>query len=109
MKYASWDDFMAAPATQAILQPIIHFVRVERAAGEVYPPMGCTFDFTKTPLRDVKVVILGQDPYHGPGQAHGLAFSVPPGVPPPPSLSSKADGLQRSQSLETYHLGPGKA
>ncbi len=86
MKYASWEEFMAAPATQALLQPIIHFVHAERAAGEVYPPIGSTFAFTKTPLRDVKVVILGQDPYHGPGQAHGLAFSVPPGVSPPPSL-----------------------
>lgn len=88
MKYASWDEFMAVSATQAILQPIIHFVHAERATGEVYPPVGCTFAFAKTPLRDVKVVILGQDPFHGPGQAHGLAFSVQRGVPLPPSLKN---------------------
>lgn len=52
----------------------------------VYPAPADVFNFTKTPLRDVKVVILGQDPYHQPGQAHGLAFSVPEGVAVPPSL-----------------------
>lgn len=86
MKYASWDEFMVAPTTQAILRPIIDFVRAQRAEGEVYPPIGSTFAFTKTPLRDVKVVILGQDPYHGPEQAHGLAFSVRAGTQLPPSL-----------------------
>lgn len=105
MKYASWDEFMTALATQAILRPIIDYVRVERIAGEVHPPLGSTFAFTETPLRDVKVVILGQDPYHGLRQAHGLAFSVPPGVAPPPSLrnifkelcSDVGDGALRSR------------
>lgn len=53
----------------------------------VYPPAPFIFNaFNLTPVRTVRVVILGQDPYHGPGQAHGLAFSVPDGLPPPPSL-----------------------
>lgn len=53
----------------------------------IYPPVERVFRALElTPLRTVRVVLLGQDPYHGPGQAHGLAFSVPPGVPKPPSL-----------------------
>ena len=63
------------------------FVAEERARGAVYPPHDEVFAALHlTPFAAVKVVILGQDPYHGPGQAHGLCFSVRPGVPPPPSL-----------------------
>ncbi|MBX3727187.1 MAG: uracil-DNA glycosylase [Xanthomonadales bacterium] len=64
------------------------FLRSELAAGKtVYPPPGQIFAaFDATPFEAVRVVILGQDPYHGPGQAHGLCFSVPPRVPVPPSL-----------------------
>jgi len=59
----------------------------ERAGKEIYPPKGQRFRALElTPLDKVKVVILGQDPYHGPGQAHGLCFSVPEGIKPPPSL-----------------------
>lgn len=63
------------------------FVDAERRAHAVYPPEEEVFAALElTPFADVRVMILGQDPYHGPGQAHGLAFSVRPGVPPPPSL-----------------------
>lgn len=64
------------------------FLRAEEAAGkQVYPPAGTRLAaLALTPLPAVRVVILGQDPYHGPGQAHGLAFSVQRGVPVPPSL-----------------------
>lgn len=63
------------------------FVDAERATHEVYPPAGQEFAALEaTPLEEVKVFILGQDPYHGPNQGHGLAFSVRPGVPAPPSL-----------------------
>jgi len=64
------------------------FLRQRKAAGaRIYPPGPQIFAaFDATPFDDVKVVILGQDPYHGPGQAHGLCFSVLPGVPVPPSL-----------------------
>jgi uracil-DNA glycosylase len=66
------------------------FLRAEKAAGKrIYPPGGQIFRaFDLTPFEQVKVVILGQDPYHGPGQAHGLSFSVGPGVAPPPSLQN---------------------
>lgn len=64
------------------------FLQAERRAGkEIYPPASRWFNaLDSTPFERVKVVILGQDPYHGPGQAHGLCFSVLPGVPKPPSL-----------------------
>lgn len=59
----------------------------KRAGAVIYPPGGLIFNaLDSTPFDAVKVVLLGQDPYHGPGQAHGLCFSVPEGVPPPPSL-----------------------
>ncbi len=54
--------------------------------GEFYPPREKVFNVFSMPVSDIKIVILGQDPYHGPGQAHGLSFSVPEGVPIPPSL-----------------------
>ncbi len=61
----------------------------ENSGKVVYPPHGCRLRALElTPLDTVRVVILGQDPYHGPGQAHGLCFSVPEGVPPPPSLKN---------------------
>jgi len=62
-------------------------VTSKRTQKTVYPPQNNVWEWTKqTPIKDVKVVILGQDPYHGPRQAHGLCFSVQKGVPPPPSL-----------------------
>jgi uracil-DNA glycosylase len=71
------------------------FLDARRAAGAlVYPPQPFTA-LTLTPFEAVRVVILGQDPYHGAGQAHGLAFSVPPGVRPPPSLRNIFMELQR--------------
>lgn len=77
-------DVFAAPDMQALRD----FLREELAAGKtIYPPPGQIFAaLDATPFEQVKVVILGQDPYHGPGQAHGLCFSVRPGVRPPPSL-----------------------
>ncbi|XP_041370936.1 uracil-DNA glycosylase-like [Gigantopelta aegis] len=63
------------------------FIQDERARHTVYPPPAQVFSWTKAcDIQDVKVVILGQDPYHGPRQAHGLCFSVQQGIPPPPSL-----------------------
>ena len=65
------------------------FVRKEYSAGKVYPPAKLIFNaFDSCPFEKVKVVIIGQDPYHEPGQAHGLCFSVNPGVPFPPSLKN---------------------
>ena len=72
------------------------WLQAEENAGKVvYPPRGCRLRaFELTPLEEVRVVILGQDPYHGPGQAHGLCFSVPHGVAVPPSLANIYRELQ---------------
>src|SRR5690554_986663 len=77
------------------------FLVAEKAAGKViYPHSSSWFRaFELTPLEQVKVVILGQDPYHGPGQAHGLCFSVRPGVPVPPSLVNIYKEIQRDLGL----------
>ena len=77
-------DFLSRPEMLRLSE----FLRAELRAGKtIYPPPRCIFAaLDATPFEQVKVVILGQDPYHGPGQAHGLCFSVLPGVPPPPSL-----------------------
>ncbi|MBN2638574.1 MAG: uracil-DNA glycosylase [Bacteroidales bacterium] len=65
------------------------FLQEEKKRYQIYPPGPKIFSaFNLTPITAVKVVLLGQDPYHGPGQAHGLAFSVQDGVPPPPSLQN---------------------
>ncbi len=72
---------------QPYFRALESFVETERKAGAVYPPAGEVFRaLALTPRESVRVVLIGQDPYHGPGQAHGLAFSVPAGVPAPPSL-----------------------
>ncbi|MCC2618316.1 uracil-DNA glycosylase [Aestuariibacter halophilus] len=85
---ASWEDLLGAEKQAPYFQSILAHVDAERAAGKViYPPPEDVFNaFKATPLDTVKVVILGQDPYHGPGQAHGLCFSVRPGIKTPPSL-----------------------
>lgn len=72
------------------MQELSAFLRRQRAQGEtIYPPPTLIFNaFWQTPPQEVKVVILGQDPYHNPGQAHGLCFSVNPGVRVPPSLAN---------------------
>ncbi len=69
-------------------QQAVTFIKVEKAQGKIiYPPGSLIFNaFDETPFEKVRVVILGQDPYHGPRQAHGLSFSVQEGVTPPPSL-----------------------
>ena len=83
------------------------FLRSEKAAGKViYPPGPLIFNaLNSTPLEQVKVVILGQDPYHGPGQAHGLCFSVQPGVPAPPSLQNIYKELKRDLNLPIPNHG----
>ena len=86
----SWKTRLAAQFAADHMAALSQFLRAEKAAGKrIYPPGGQIFRaFDLTPFEQVKVVILGQDPYHGPGQAHGLSFSVGPGVAPPPSLQN---------------------
>ena len=82
-----WDDVLRDELEKPYWSKLQECIAYERETGEVYPPPAQTFKaFQLTPYEDVKVVILGQDPYIGPGQAHGLAFSVPAGVAIPPSL-----------------------
>lgn len=82
------------------------FLLEEREACTVYPKGRDIFNaFKHTPFRTVRVVILGQDPYHGPGQAHGLCFSVPPGIPPPPSLQNIFAEITRDLGLQAPASG----
>ncbi|MDP2205048.1 MAG: uracil-DNA glycosylase, partial [Alphaproteobacteria bacterium] len=85
---ASWKDAVGAEFAKPYMQALEAFLRAEAAAGHtVYPNEDEIFNaFTATTFDAAQVVILGQDPYHGAGQAHGLAFSVPATVKPPPSL-----------------------
>ncbi|MBU6396237.1 MAG: uracil-DNA glycosylase [Sphingomonadales bacterium] len=84
----TWRPALEEILSSSPLRTLGGFLRAEEAAGkQIYPPAGTRLAaLAFTPLPQVRVVILGQDPYHGPGQAHGLAFSVRPGVPVPPSL-----------------------
>lgn len=84
----SWKTRIGDYLLRPDMRELSAFLRQRKAAGaQVFPPGPQIFAaFDATPFDQVKVVILGQDPYHGPGQAHGLSFSVMPGVPVPPSL-----------------------
>jgi uracil-DNA glycosylase len=84
-----WQKTLGDETEKPYFAKLREFVDAERAAHEVYPPEDEVFTALKlTPYDEVRVLVLGQDPYHGPGQAHGLAFSVCPGVRPPPSLAN---------------------
>jgi uracil-DNA glycosylase len=86
----SWKNALAGEFEKPYFASLVRFLHKEKAAGKViYPPGGEIFRaFDLTPVDQVKVVILGQDPYHGPGQAMGLSFSVRDGIPAPPSLKN---------------------
>lgn len=85
---AGWKEVLKQEFNKPYFLQIVTFLRTEKMAGKnIYPPGSLIFNaFNTTPFEKVKVVLLGQDPYHGKGQAHGLSFSVQEGVPPPPSL-----------------------
>ena len=84
-----WADALKEEYKKDYYKKLFEFIGHEYATTTVYPPGDDIFNaFHLTPLRDVKVVIIGQDPYHEPGQAHGLSFSVKPGVDIPPSLQN---------------------
>ena len=83
----SWQAVLADEFAKPYFKDLQKFVADERKKHTVYPPEEDVFNaFKYTPYDKVKVLLLGQDPYHGEGQAHGLCFSVPPGKKPPPSL-----------------------
>ncbi|MEZ1315917.1 uracil-DNA glycosylase [Pseudomonas fluorescens] len=103
----SWKEALRAEFDQPYMAELRNFLQQERAAGkEIYPPGPLIFNaLNSTPLDKVKVVILGQDPYHGPGQAHGLCFSVQPGVPAPPSLVNIYKELKRDLNIDIPNHG----
>lgn len=84
----SWKTVLKNEFRKPYFLEAVTFLKTEKALGKtIYPPGSLIFNaFNTTPFQQVKVVLLGQDPYHGKGQAHGLSFSVPQGVKPPPSL-----------------------
>ncbi|MDX8384186.1 MAG: uracil-DNA glycosylase, partial [Ghiorsea sp.] len=84
----AWHKVLKSECDKSYMQQLSRFLQCETAAGKhIYPQPHHYFNaLNSTSFADVKVVILGQDPYHGEGQAHGLCFSVPVGVRPPPSL-----------------------
>ncbi len=98
----SWKAALQDEFEQPYMKQLGEFLRREKAAGKViYPPGPMIFQaLNSTPLERVRVVILGQDPYHGAGQAHGLCFSVQPGVAPPPSLQNIFKELKRDLNLD---------
>mgnify|MGYP001264943505 FL=1 len=97
----SWKAHVGDYLRSEPMQALSGFLRERRAKGaRIYPPASRIFAaFDATPFDAVKVVILGQDPYHGPGQAHGLCFSVLPGVPVPPSLDNIFKEIQRDLGI----------
>lgn len=85
----SWQEVLQPEFDKPYFENLVGFVKQEYASRTIFPPAGQIFNaFNTCPFNDVKVVILGQDPYHGPGQAHGLCFSVNDGIPFPPSLQN---------------------
>lgn len=97
----SWRPALESALQEKAARKLGGFLKAEEAAGKrIYPPRGCRLAaLALTPLDAVKVVILGQDPYHGAGQAHGLCFSVPEGVRTPPSLVNIYKELQSDLGL----------
>ena len=88
--HSSWQAVLGKELHKPYMQALRAFLQGEKSSGKViYPPSAQIFNaFNHTPFDQVRVVIIGQDPYHGPRQAHGLSFSVPDGVDLPPSLQN---------------------
>lgn len=103
---ASWLKVLAEQFEAPYFQLLRDFLVEERRNHVVYPPGHLIFNaLNSTPLPAVKAVILGQDPYHGPGQAHGLCFSVPHGIEPPPSLRNIFKELESDIGFRDPHHG----
>ena len=105
--HSSWLSHLAGEFEQPYMRELRAFLVAEKQQGKIiYPASKNIFNaFNSTPLDEVKVVILGQDPYHGPNQAHGLCFSVKPGVPAPPSLQNMFKELHRDIGMEIPRHG----
>lgn len=102
----SWQDLLAEEFEADYYQELRGFLKQEYAHSKVYPDMYHIFEALElTPFEEVKVVILGQDPYHGVGQAHGLSFSVQPGVKIPPSLVNIYKELDSDLGIKPVNHG----
>jgi uracil-DNA glycosylase len=105
---ADWAPLIRRWSESAAGQALLQFIAERQATGAVIYPADVLRALRLTPRSAVRVVILGQDPYHGAGQAEGLAFSVPDGIKPPPSLRNMLDEISRSLSVShppSGHLG----
>lgn len=103
----SWKRVLAPEFEKPYFQELVRQLHGEKRAGRmIYPPGPLIFNaFNLTPFDKVKVVILGQDPYHGPGQAEGLSFSVPHGIPLPPSLVNIYKEIETDLGVQLHKDG----
>ncbi len=103
----SWKQVLGHEFSKPYFLQIVAHLKTEKASGAIiYPPGSLLFNaFNKTPFDKLKVVILGQDPYHGPGQAHGLSFSVTDGIPAPPSLGNIYKELNKDLGMAIPKTG----
>jgi uracil-DNA glycosylase len=103
---ASWEEALSNEFSSSYFATLKEFLIEEKKKFTIYPPGSLIFiAFNQTPFNQVRVVILGQDPYHGPGQAHGLCFSVPHGIAQPPSLVNIFTELQNDLGIPVPRHG----
>lgn len=102
-----WGKILQEEFDKPYFENIVNFLKTEKAQGKTIYPAGPDIfrAFELAPFEDVKAVLLGQDPYHGPGQAHGLCFSVQKGVALPPSLQNIYKELKSDTGIEPPHHG----
>lgn len=103
----SWKQVLKDEFDKTYFQQITTFLKAEKASGKIiYPPGSLIFNaFKQTPFDQIKIVIIGQDPYHNQGQAHGLSFSVPENVVKPPSLNNIFKELKNDLGIEISQNG----
>lgn len=104
---SSWNEILKTEFNKPYFEQIVLHLKTEKSQGKIiYPPGSLIFNaFNSTPFDNLKVVILGQDPYHGLHQAHGLCFSVQKGVAPPPSLVNLFKELHDDIGIPIPHHG----
>jgi uracil-DNA glycosylase len=104
---AGWKKVLESEFNKPYFLQIVHFLKTEKNIGKIiYPPGSQIFNaFQMSPFEKTKLILLGQDPYHGIGQAHGLSFSVPDGIRPPPSLLNIFKELYTDIGLAIPHTG----
>jgi uracil-DNA glycosylase len=103
---SSWKEILKDEFDKQYFKELKEFLVDEKSKYPVYPPGGLIFNaFRLTPFHDVRIVLLGQDPYHGQGQAHGLCFSVPQGINPPPSLVNIFKEIERDLGIPVPRHG----